>query len=76
MVLDELYPTTKDAQWITLKVAPRRLKNKVNNKAIYNVKRLLGVKWPPDVSNISKKILSPIISGFFVVFNSKNEDFI
>lgn len=56
MVLDELYPTTKDARWITLKVAPRRLKNKVNNKAIYNVKKLLGVKWPLMCRTFLKKI--------------------
>lgn len=43
-ILDELYPTNDFAEWISLKVAPRRIKKYYINKGIHQAKKVLGVK--------------------------------
>ena len=43
-LLDELYQTKEEYKWISLKVAPRRIKNYYINKGIHQAKRVLGVK--------------------------------
>jgi len=45
MILDELYPPQQGYRWITLKVAPRRIKMLHINKGVhYITKNILGVK--------------------------------
>lgn len=43
-LLDELYPTKRNATWISLKVAPRRIKKYYINKGLHQAMRVLGVK--------------------------------
>lgn len=43
-LLDALYQTKGEYKWISLKVAPRRIKNYYINKSIHQAKRVLGVK--------------------------------
>ena len=43
-LLDELYSTKRNATWISLKVAPRRIKQYHINKGIHQAKKVLGVK--------------------------------
>ena len=43
-VLDEMYPTRTFSKWISLKVAPRRIKKYYINKGIHKAMRVLGVK--------------------------------
>ena len=43
-ILDEMYPTRTFSKWISLKVAPRRIKKYYINKGIHQAMRVLGVK--------------------------------
>ena len=43
-ILDEMYPTRKFSKWISLKVAPRRIKKYYINKGLHQTMRVLGVK--------------------------------
>ena len=43
-ILDEMYPTRTFSKWISLKVAPRRIKKYYINKGIHQAMRVVGVK--------------------------------
>ena len=43
-ILDEMYPTKTFSKWISLKVAPRRIKKYYINKGIHQAMKVLGVK--------------------------------
>ena len=43
-ILDEMYPTKTFSKWISLKVAPRRIKKYYINKGIHQAIKVLGVK--------------------------------